>query len=344
MGKVVAIANQKGGVGKTTTAINLAASLAATEHPTLLLDIDPQANCTSGVGIESDQVDTSIYEVLIGEVEASEAIMTTEMPFLDMMPSHINLVGAEIEIIDETQREKLLSKALPRVRRKYDFVVIDCPPSLGLLTLNSLTAADSVLIPVQAEYFALEGLGQLLNTIKIVRQHLNPDLEIEGVLMTMFDTRLRLSNQVADEVRRAYGVEVPILPMSEDPCPTFVQLSGGRSVHFEEYLARDGAPDDVEGVDLSAAVKRNVRLSEAPSFGKPALLYEASSTGSQNYMALAREILNNNREYLDSPPGENGMADAEASTDEQETLSDAIGEPSSESEEESTTPADEFSI
>ena len=303
MGKVVAIANQKGGVGKTTTAINLAASLAATEHPTLLLDIDPQANCTSGVGIESDQVDTSIYEVLIGEVEASEAIMTTEMPFLDMMPSHINLVGAEIEIIDETQREKLLSAALPRVRRKYDFVVIDCPPSLGLLTLNSLTAADSVLIPVQAEYFALEGLGQLLNTIKIVRQHLNPDLEIEGVLMTMFDTRLRLSNQVADEVRRYFGERV-----------------------FETI------------------VKRNVRLSEAPSFGKPALLYEASSTGSQNYMALAREILNNNREYLDSPPGENGMADAEASTDEQETLSDAIGEPSSESEEESTTPADEFSI
>jgi chromosome partitioning protein len=307
MGKVIAIANQKGGVGKTTTAINLAASLAATEHPTLLLDIDPQANCTSGIGIESDAVDPSIYEVLIGEVDASEAIMTTEMPFLDMMPSHINLVGAEIEIIDETQREKLLSAALPRIRRRYDFVVIDCPPSLGLLTLNSLTAADSVLIPVQAEYFALEGLGQLLNTIKIVRQHLNPDLEIEGVLMTMFDTRLRLSNQVADEVRRYFGERV-----------------------FETI------------------VKRNVRLSEAPSFGKPALLYEASSTGSQNYMALAREILSNNREYLDSSHSDNGMAEAEGvetpPTDDQETLSDAIGEPSSESEEDSATPADELSI
>jgi len=307
MGKVIAIANQKGGVGKTTTAINLAASLAATEHPTLLLDIDPQANCTSGIGIEADEVDDSIYEVLIGEVEASEAVMTTEMPFLDMMPSHINLVGAEIEIIDETQREKLLSKALPRVRRKYDFVVIDCPPSLGLLTLNSLTAADSVLIPVQAEYFALEGLGQLLNTIKIVRQHLNPDLEIEGVLMTMFDTRLRLSNQVADEVRRYFGERV-----------------------FETI------------------VKRNVRLSEAPSFGKPALLYEASSTGAQNYMALAQEILENNREYLDTSHSENGVSDAESpevpSPEDQETLSDAIGESSAESEEDSTTPADELSI
>lgn len=306
MGKVIAIANQKGGVGKTTTAINLAASLAATEHPTLLLDIDPQANCTSGIGIESDAVDASIYEVLIGEVDASEAIMTTEMPFLDMMPSHINLVGAEIEIIDETQREKLLSESLPRVRRKYDFVVIDCPPSLGLLTLNSLTAADSVLIPVQAEYFALEGLGQLLNTIKIVRQHLNPDLGIEGVLMTMFDTRLRLSNQVADEVRRYFGERV-----------------------FETI------------------VKRNVRLSEAPSFGKPALLYEASSTGAQNYMVLAREILSNNQEYLDSSYSENGVGDVESTetppTGDQETLSDAIGE-TSESEDESTTPADEFSM
>jgi chromosome partitioning protein len=307
MGKVIAIANQKGGVGKTTTAINLAASLAATEHPTLLLDIDPQANCTSGIGIESDEVDDSIYEVLIGEVDASEAVMTTEMPFLDMMPSHINLVGAEIEIIDETQREKLLSAALPRVRRKYDFVVIDCPPSLGLLTLNSLTAANSVLIPVQAEYFALEGLGQLLNTIKIVRQHLNPDLEIEGVLMTMFDTRLRLSNQVADEVHRYFGDRV-----------------------FETI------------------VKRNVRLSEAPSFGKPALLYEASSTGAQNYMALAREILGNNQEYLDTSHSDNGTRDAETAevppADDQETLSDAIGEDPSGSEDGSVTPADEFSM
>lgn len=259
MGKVIAIANQKGGVGKTTTAINLAASLAATEHTTLLLDIDPQANCTSGVGLEADGVDRSIYEVLIGQIDAAEAVMTTEMPFLDMIPSHINLVGAEIEMVDETEREELLDKQLPRIRREYDFVVIDCPPSLGLLTVNSLTAADSVLIPVQAEYFALEGLGQLLNTIKIVRRHLNPSLEIEGVLMTMFDTRLRLSNQVAQEVRKYFGERV-----------------------FETII------------------KRNVRLSEAPSFGKPALLYEASSTGAQNYMGLAQEIIENNADILEN--------------------------------------------
>jgi chromosome partitioning protein len=308
MGKVIAIANQKGGVGKTTTAINLAASLAATEHPTLLMDIDPQANCTSGVGVETDEGDPSVYEVLIGEVEAPDAITTTEMPFLDMMPSHIDLVGAEIEIIDEAQREKLLSAALPPVRRKYDFIVIDCPPSLGLLTLNSLTAADSVLIPVQAEYFALEGLGQLLNTIKIVRQHLNAGLEIEGVLMTMFDTRLRLSNQVADEVRRYFGERV-----------------------FETI------------------VKRNVRLSEAPSFGKPALLYEASSRGAQNYVALAREILENNAMEVGTAPLRNGEASGETPTpspppDDQETLTDAIGERSPESEADSAPSADGLSI
>jgi len=273
MGKVIAIANQKGGVGKTTTAINLAASLAASEHSTLLLDIDPQANCTSGIGLEEDEVEASVYEVLIGEVTASESVMTTEMPFLDVVPSHINLVGAEIEMIDEMQREKILDNRLSRVRRKYDFVVIDCPPSLGLLTLNSLTAADSVLIPVQAEYFALEGLGQLLNTIKIVRQHLNPDLEIEGVLLTMFDTRLNLSNQVAQEVRRYFGDRV-----------------------FETII------------------RRNVRLSEAPSFGKPALLYEASSKGAQNYMALAREIIENNPEAIERHHT-NGTDEAEASED-----------------------------
>ncbi|PEN13078.1 chromosome partitioning protein ParA [Longibacter salinarum] len=257
MGKVIAIANQKGGVGKTTTAINLAASLAATEHSTLLIDIDPQANCTSGIGLEPKDVEASIYEALIGEVSAQETVLSTEIPFLDVVPSHINLVGAEIEMIDVMEREKILSNALKRVRRKYDFVVIDCPPSLGLLTLNSLTAANSVLIPVQAEYFALEGLGQLLNTIKIVRQHLNPDLEIEGVLLTMFDTRLRLSNQVAQEVRRYFGDKV-----------------------FETI------------------VQRNVRLSEAPSFGKPVILYDATSKGSRNYMSLAREILADNQRFL----------------------------------------------
>ncbi len=272
MGKVIAIANQKGGVGKTTTAINLAASLAATEHSTLLIDIDPQANCTSGIGLEPKNVESSIYEALIGEVSAQDTVLSTEIPFLDVVPSHINLVGAEIEMIDVMERERILTNALKRVRRKYDFVVIDCPPSLGLLTLNSLTAANSVLIPVQAEYFALEGLGQLLNTIKIVRQHLNPDLEIEGVLLTMFDTRLRLSNQVAQEVRRYFGDKV-----------------------------------------FDTIVQRNVRLSEAPSFGKPVILYDAASKGSRNYMSLAREILEDNQRYVQHH--ENGSQSASSKND-----------------------------
>jgi len=297
MGKVIAVANQKGGVGKTTTSINLAASLAATEHSTLLIDIDPQANCTSGIGIEPQSVTSSIYEVLIGDVAATDAVRDTEMPFLDMVPSHINLVGAEIEMIDVMEREKILDNALTRIRRKYDFVVIDCPPSLGLLTLNSLTAASSVLIPVQAEYFALEGLGQLLNTIKIVRQHLNPDLEIEGVLLTMFDTRLRLSNQVAQEVRRYFGDKV-----------------------FETI------------------VQRNVRVSEAPSFGKPVLLYDATSTGSKNYMALAREILESNQQFLQSHDGET-KEEASSSNGSPDSLPDIPDHPSK-----SSTPANGFSL
>jgi len=208
MGKVISVANQKGGVGKTTTSINLAASLAAIEHSTLLIDIDPQSNSTSGIGIEPKTVSQSIYQILVDGIDADEAILKTELPFLDIIPSHINLVGAEIEMIDRPKRERILTESIEILRKKYDFVIIDCPPSLGLLTINSLTASDSVLIPVQCEYFALEGLGQLLNTIKIVRQHLNKELEIEGVVLTMFDIRTRLSNQVADEVKRYFGDKV----------------------------------------------------------------------------------------------------------------------------------------
>ncbi len=259
MGKVIAIANQKGGVGKTTTAINLAASLAATEHPALLIDSDPQANCTSGVGIDSRTAEFSTYDVLLSEVPIGEATLSTEMPFLDLVPSHINLVGAEVELVDVPNRERILRNAIVHCRRKYDFVIIDCPPSLGLLTLNALSAADSVLIPVECEYFPLEGLGQLLNTIKLVRQHLNPDLDIEGVLLTMFDGRLRLSNQVRSEVKRFFGSKV---------CQTVIQ--------------------------------RNVRVAEAPSFGKPVLHYDATSVGARNYISLARETILKNRELIGS--------------------------------------------
>lgn len=259
MGKIIAVANQKGGVGKTTTAVNLAASLAAMEHPTLLVDFDPQANGTSGVGIDPRSVDGSSYEILIGSMTAEEAIVETESPFLSLVPSHINLVGAEIEMVEVPDRERMLARALAPVRDRYDFIIIDCPPSLGLLTLNALTASDAVIIPVQAEYFALEGLGQLLNTIKLVRQHLNPPLEIEGVVLTMFDTRLRLANQVAGEVRRYFGEKV-----------------------------------------FNTIVQRNVRLSEAPSFGRPVLLYDATSTGSRNYIGLAREVLRANRHVFEA--------------------------------------------
>lgn len=261
MGKIISIANQKGGVGKTTTAINLAASLAAIEHSTLIVDIDPQSNTTSGLGIEAKTVTNSIYEVMVGGVDATDAIRETELPFLELIPSHINLVGAEIEMIDREQRERILEKAISDLKNKYDFVIIDCPPSLGLLTINALTTSDSVLIPVQCEYFALEGLGQLLNTIKIVRQHLNTELEIEGVLLTMYDTRTRLSDQVAEEVRK----------------------------YFEDRV-------------FESVIKRNIRLAEAPSFGKPALLYDSTSVGAKNYLSLGREIIHRNKKLFKNSP------------------------------------------
>lgn len=256
MAKVISIANQKGGVGKTTTAINLSASVAAAENRTLLIDIDPQSNSSSGLGY--DRNEKSTYSVLIGSDNVKNCTISTYMPYLDLLPSTINLVGAEIELINFDHREILLKKALEPVLDSYDFIFIDCPPSLSILTLNALTASHSVIIPVQCEYFALEGLGQLLNTINIVKKHFNPNLMIEGVLLTMFDTRLRLSHQVADEVRKYFGDKV-----------------------------------------FSTVIQRNVRISEAPSYGKPVLLYDAVSSGAQNYIGLASELLSKNTKKID---------------------------------------------
>ena len=253
MGKIITIANQKGGVGKTTTAVNLSACLAAAERRILLVDADPQSNATSGAGLDRSTEGMSTYEVLVGEVPARQVIRESQMPYLSVLPSNINLVGAEVELVDLENREYRLRDALADVREAYDFILIDCPPSLGLLTLNALAAADSVLIPVQCEYYALEGLTQLLNTINMVKKQLNERLDIEGVLLTMFDSRLRLSNQIVEEVRKYFGEKV-----------------------------------------FRAIVTRNVRLSEAPSFGKPIILYDAVSTGSRNYMDLAGEVLARN--------------------------------------------------
>ena len=255
MGKVISLANQKGGVGKTTTAINLGASFAVLEKKVLIIDADPQANATSGTGFDIKKVKTSIYECLIEEADPKKIVLNSDIKNLDLIPSHIDLVGAEIEMLNMPEREYMLKNVVNKVKDEYDFVLIDCSPSLGLITVNALTASDSVIIPVQCEYFALEGLGKLLNTINIIQKGLNTELEIEGFLLTMYDARLRLSNQVTEEVRR----------------------------HFQQMV-------------FETIVQRNIKLSEAPSFGKPAVLYDADSKGAVNYLNLAREILQNNEE------------------------------------------------
>lgn len=252
MGKILTIANQKGGVGKTTTSVNLSACLAVAEYSTLLIDMDPQANATSGYGYDSKDLQRTIYDAVINDTPISDLYLDTDLKYLKIVPSSINLVGAEIELVTTISREQKLAAALEKIRDDFEFIIIDCPPSLGLLTINALTASDSVLIPIQCEYYALEGLGQLLNTIRLVQKHLNENLTIEGVLLTMYDSRLNLSRQVAQDVRRYF-----------------------------------------EGRVFNTIVSRNVRLSEAPSFGKPIVLYDAVSSGTENYMSLAEEIIKN---------------------------------------------------
>ncbi|TXE09927.1 ParA family protein [Seonamhaeicola algicola] len=253
MGKIIAIANQKGGVGKTTTSINLAASLGVLEKKVLLIDADPQANATSGIGIDVESVEIGTYQLLEHSHTAKEAIIKTETPNLDIIPAHIDLVAIEIELVDKESREYMLKTALSDIKNDYDYILIDCAPSLGLLTLNALTAADAVIIPIQCEYFALEGLGKLLNTIKSVQKIHNKSLDIEGLLLTMYDSRLRLSNQVVEEVQK----------------------------HFNDMV-------------FQTIIQRNIRLSEAPSYGESIINYDASSKGANNYLSLANEIINKN--------------------------------------------------
>lgn len=257
MGKIIAIANQKGGVGKTTTSVNLAASLGVLEKRVLLIDADPQANASSGLGIDIEEVASGTYQLIEHSHKAAETIVQSSSPNVDVIPAHIDLVAIEIELVDKENREYMLKQALEEIREQYDYILIDCAPSLGLLTLNALTAADSVVIPIQCEYFALEGLGKLLNTIKSVQKIHNPELDIEGLLLTMYDSRLRLSNQVVEEVQK----------------------------HFNDMV-------------FKTIIQRNVKLSEAPSFGESIINFDATSKGASNYLSLAQEIIKKNSQAI----------------------------------------------